>query len=129
MYLDQSEKERLCTTIYKILKERGGCWITADIYINDRERKHDFKRDDKTEVFYLKHNIEKNQFNSFEEAETFFKGMGFIISKVAEVEPKDLSSMKNFLKTITENELSEIRKAGKIRATWLLKVDDSQSMH
>ena len=36
MYLDTKEKEKLCSIIHKILKERGGYWITADIYIKNK---------------------------------------------------------------------------------------------
>src|SRR5690242_19330780 len=32
MYLDEAEKEKLCRIIHKVLEQRGGYWITADIY-------------------------------------------------------------------------------------------------
>ena len=33
MYLNRQEKEQLCSNIREVLKQRGGHWITADIYI------------------------------------------------------------------------------------------------
>ena len=47
MYLDMEEKEKLCKTIHSLLMERGGYWITADIYIKNRQEKLDLKIDDR----------------------------------------------------------------------------------
>ena len=37
MYLSTAEKEKLCKIIHNILDKRGGYWITADIYIKQRD--------------------------------------------------------------------------------------------
>jgi O-methyltransferase involved in polyketide biosynthesis len=124
MYLDSKEKENLCNIIHKILKERGGYWITADIYIKKSQAKLNLKIDDKTTDFFLKHNIEENKFNSYEEAESFFRRMGFIIDKEAVLKHSELSSIKYFLKSVTIKQLFKIRKTGKIQATWRLRVAD-----
>lgn len=33
IYLDEEQKRKLCATIHNLLSDRGGYWITADIYI------------------------------------------------------------------------------------------------
>lgn len=128
MYLDLHEKENLCSFIHEILKQRGGYWITADIYIKNRKEKFDLKIDSNTNDFFTQHHIEDNKFNSFEEAESFFNSMGFIIDKESEVKSSDLSSMKYFLKSLTLKQLFKLRKAGKIQKTWRLRTADVNAM-
>ena len=60
MYLSATEKEVLCRIIHSILKERGGYWITADVYIKDKVGKLNLEIDGKTKHFFDKHNIEEN---------------------------------------------------------------------
>jgi O-methyltransferase involved in polyketide biosynthesis len=122
MYLDLLEKEKLCKNIHGILKERGGCWITADIYVKKKVNEPDLKPDQNMTAFFEQHQIEENKFNSFEEAETFFKRMGFVIDKVADNDRSELSAMKYFLKNVTEEELLNLRKKGKIQTTWRLRI-------
>ena len=122
MYLDTIEKEELCKIIHNILKKRGGYWITADIYIKNQHNKLDLNFDPNTIKFFEQHQIENNKFDSFEDAETFLKRMGFIIDKEADVKNSELSSLKYFLKSATIKQLFKIRKAGKIQATWRLRV-------
>jgi len=121
MYLDSEEKKKLCSIIHKILKERGGYWITADIYIKKQFEKLNLKIDKQTNDFFEQHRIEENKFESFEDAEAFFLSMGFEIDKVAKVDRSRLSSMKYFLKSATIKQLFHFRKAPKIQATWRLK--------
>jgi O-methyltransferase involved in polyketide biosynthesis len=121
MYLDMQEKERLCTIIRKNLLQRGGYWITADIYLKTKQMS-DLKIDDTTKEFFLLHKLEENKFNSFDEARDFFRRMGFLIDKEAEVKRSELSSMKYFIKSLTLKQLSKFRKTGKINTTWRLKV-------
>jgi O-methyltransferase involved in polyketide biosynthesis len=122
MYLDTKEKEKLCRIIYKILKERGGYWITADIYIKKQHEKLNLKIDKETNDFFEQHKIEDNKFDSFENAEAFFRRMGFEIDKVANVNRSKLSSMKYFLKSTSIKQLFYFRKAPKMQATWRLKI-------
>jgi O-methyltransferase involved in polyketide biosynthesis len=124
MYLDFKEKEKLCNIIHDILKERGGYWITADIYIENKEEKTILTVDPKTSAFYEMHHLEDNKFKSFEQAEAFFKCMGFAIDKEAEVDYSALSTMKYFRENVTANQLTAIQKAGKTRTTWRLRIAD-----
>lgn len=122
MYLNFEEKESLCRIIHKILQERGGYWITADIYLKNKHEKLNLQIDDKTKDFFLRHNIEGNKFDSFEEAESFFMRMGFEIDKIASIKPSELSSIRYYIKSATLRQLLRIRKAGKIQASWRLRV-------
>jgi O-methyltransferase involved in polyketide biosynthesis len=122
MYLDMSEKERLCKIIHSLLTERGGYWITADIYIKNKLENLNLKIDNATKDFFLKHNIEENKFESFEEAEKFFNSMGFIIDRKADVKGSKLSSLKFFQKNVTLKQLFGLRKGGKMQETWRLRV-------
>jgi O-methyltransferase involved in polyketide biosynthesis len=93
IYLDTYEKENLCSIIHRILMERGGCWVTADIYLKNRVQKLDLEIDEETLEFFAKHNIEDNKFESFEEARDFFERMGFVIEEEAHVDRSKLSVM------------------------------------
>ncbi|NVO12160.1 MAG: class I SAM-dependent methyltransferase [Bacteroidales bacterium] len=126
MYLDINEKEKLCRIIYNILKEHGGYWITADIYIKDRQKKLDFKLDDKTKEFFEQHRIEENRFESFKEAEAFFKRMGFAIDKEAKIKKSKMSSLKYLIKSATLKQLFKMRKAVKIQTTWRLRIANNK---
>lgn len=122
MYLDTDEKIKLCRIIHKILKERGGYWITADIYVKRQYKKLNLNIDNETKDFFEVHKIEGNKFESFEEAETFFRRAGFEIDKVAYVNRSKLSSMKYFLKSISIKQLWYFRKAPRMQATWRLRI-------
>jgi hypothetical protein len=85
-------------------------------------KKLELKVDDKTQEFFEQHNIEENRFESFEEAEIFFKRMGFVIDKEANIERAQLSSIKYLLKNSTIEQLSKLKNAGKIQTTWRLRI-------
>ena len=123
MYLDINEKEKLCSNIREILKERGGYWITADIYIkNDNNRT--MKKDEQWNKFFEQHKIEKNKFDSFAEAESFFKRNGFIIDKEASPDRSKLSSLQHLISNASGKELIYLRNRAKIQATWRLRLAD-----
>jgi O-methyltransferase involved in polyketide biosynthesis len=122
MYLDKNEKEKLCNIIHKVLKERGGYWITADIYIKNQVEQLNLKIDTKTKEFFELHRLEDNKFESFREAQAFFDRMGFKIDKEAKIKRSKLSSMKYLLKCATIRQLLKMHKAGKIQATWRLRI-------
>jgi O-methyltransferase involved in polyketide biosynthesis len=124
MYLDRSEKEKLCRNIYNILKERGGHWITADIYLKNKLKKLELKVDARTQEFFEQHHIEENRFESFEEAEAFFNTMGFVVEKEAKINRSQLSSLKYLMKSLTFVQLFKLCKAGKIQKTWSLRIAD-----
>ncbi|MDD5361197.1 MAG: class I SAM-dependent methyltransferase [Ignavibacteria bacterium] len=124
MYLSLNEKEQLCRIIHKILKERGGYWITADIYLKSQNAKLGLKFDEKTKDFFDLHNTEENRFESFDEAEAFFGRMGFVIDKESKSEQIKLSSLKYLLGCASQEQLLKIRSTGKIQSTWRLRIAD-----
>lgn len=125
IYLDNDEKKKLCAIIHKILKERGGYWITADIYIRTQFQKLDIKIDNKTKEFSELHKIEENKFNSFTEAKEFFESNGFVIDKEEDLDLSKLSSMQYFIRSIKEKNFSSDGKMGKIQTTWRLRASDT----
>jgi O-methyltransferase involved in polyketide biosynthesis len=125
MYLDSDEKERLCKIIRYILKERGGYWITADIYIKNKLK--NIQVDARTQEFFEQHHIEENRFSSFEIAEEFFKKMGFAVEKEAKVKRSQLTAFKYLIKSITLKHFFKFYKAGKIQATWRLRIAEEFS--
>ncbi len=120
-YLIKQEKEKLCSIIHDILIERGGYWITADIALKDKESKLRLSYNDGIKKFNEQHDTEGNSFESFEEAEMFFKKNGFVIDKVATVKYSEMSSFKYFKRSLTLKHLLKIRNAKQIFATWRLK--------
>ncbi|MBB6128896.1 hypothetical protein [Mucilaginibacter lappiensis] len=124
VYLDMDEKRKLCSNIRKVLRQRGGYWITADIYIKSQNRFPDLQMNDKLQEFFREHRIEENKFNSFEEAEAFFTSEGFIIDKEAEAEHQNSGSLKYLLASATQEQLENMRRGGRIRASWRLKLAD-----
>ena len=120
-YLMKQEKEKLCSIIHDILMERGGYWITADIGLKNKEAKLGLKYNEEINRFNKQHDTEGNSFESFEEAEIFFKNMGFVIDKVATVKYSEMSSFKYFKRSLTLRHLFKMRNTRQIFATWRLK--------
>lgn len=80
MYLNMEEKKQLAGNIHKALKERGGCWITADIYIpSPLDGRQAYTQ--RQQRFLNFHKVEENKFTSFQAAEEFFTEAGFTITK------------------------------------------------
>jgi hypothetical protein len=77
VYLGVDEKTRLCETVLGVLKERGGAWVTADVYVRTERTMF---RDDATKEFLAKHDVDANKFGSYAEAEAFFVSRGFAIA-------------------------------------------------
>jgi hypothetical protein len=63
---------------------------------------------------------------SFREAEDFFKKMGFIVEKEADIERSGFSSLKYLLKNASLKQLLKFRKTGNIHKSWLLRLADKQ---
>jgi O-methyltransferase involved in polyketide biosynthesis len=124
VYLDMDEKRKLCSNIREVLRQRGGYWITADIYVKSPNRFPELKMNDKLQEFFREHRVEENKFNSFEEAEAFFKAEGFVIDKEAEAEHQNSGSLKHLWANATQEQLDNLRRGGRIRATWRLKLVD-----
>jgi O-methyltransferase involved in polyketide biosynthesis len=119
-YLVKREKEILCSIIHDVLMDRGGYWITADIGLKNKETKLGLRYNDEIKDFNEQQNTEGNSFESFKEAEMFFKEMGFVIDKEAKIKYSDLSSFKYMIKSLTLRQLFKMRNTGQIQATWRL---------
>ncbi|QKJ29719.1 hypothetical protein HQ865_08095 [Mucilaginibacter mali] len=118
VYLNSDEKKRLCQIIHRILTERGGYWINADIYI-----KKDIPVDnanDHFSAFLQAHNVEENKFDSFDQAEVFFKDCGFKVHKIADRLWNEMSSLKYVGLADVTGLIKQAAKIGKIRESWAL---------
>ncbi len=118
MYLGLAEKEKLCKTIHAILDERGGYWITADIYIKQRTAIAGMEMDDRLAKFFEQHKVREQMFDSFDAARSFFNDQGFIIDKEAQPNPDKLSTLPYLFQSATTEQLKALRQASKIQATW-----------
>jgi O-methyltransferase involved in polyketide biosynthesis len=122
MYLNTEEKQKLCKMIHGVLKERGGCWITADIYIKlPAEVQANMPKSSSEASFLEQHNLEENKFESYEAAKAFFESQGFALVKEAEQDFDKLSSLPNLIKVLPEEMRKSKNPPPKIQATWMLK--------
>ena len=78
--------------------------------------------DDNLKQFFEEHNIEGNKFESFEAAEAFFRNEGFVIDKEAAPESVRPDSLTYMLQSASPDQLEYLKKVGKMRATWRLKL-------
>ena len=127
VYLDTGEKRKLCSIIHQQLKQRGGCWITGDIYVKRPEIERNTP-DDELKRFFEQHNIEQNKFENFEQAEAFFKDEGFVVERKAEVNYAQLTALPYFLESVPPELLAKFRDAGKIRESWQLRLAEWNSV-
>lgn len=119
VYLNTEEKISLCKTIHKSLKQRGGYWITADVYVKRPALK--IENNDHFSQFLEAHHVEDNKFESFEQAEHFFLEQGFkLITKATSVWHQ-LSSLKYIDYELLKKMKEQANKIGRIRETWVLK--------
>lgn len=124
MYLNKEEKQRLGALIRKALLKRGGFWITADIYLNRKQRREEpeLAKGDTLKEFLERHNVDANMFNSFEEATQLFTEMGFTLDKESVPDYTSLSALPHFLSSASPELLQRLRQSPtKIHATWRLK--------
>jgi O-methyltransferase involved in polyketide biosynthesis len=120
MYLNTEEKQKLCKMIHSVLKERGGCWITADIYIR-LGPKFELPKSSSEANFMEQHKLEENKFESYEAAAEFFKAQGFELVKEAEPNFEQLSVLPQLMKVLPEEVRNSKTPPPKIQATWMLK--------
>ena len=124
MYLNNKEKEVLCGIIRKVLKQRGGYWITADVYVKSTLERFNEEEKDSLKDLVEAQQIEKNMFESFDAAEEFFKTVGFSVVKEAAVDFTKISSLPHLINNSTEAQLAALKTSTqKIQTTWCLKVD------
>lgn len=120
MYLNNNEKSILCQIIHKILKQRGGYWITADIYIKKELGQSTVP--DQFSQFLAAHNVEENKFESFTQAEEFFNAQGFKIHKKASpIDRQTLSALNYIDPKILQTYAQKTGSVPRIRETWALK--------
>ncbi len=125
MYLNNEEKNKLCKTIWDILKQRGGYWITGDVYVKSTLERFDDKSDDGLKELVKEQRIEDNMFESLDAAKAFFENAGFLIDKEAELDFSSISSIKYLVNNATQAQLAEMQTHPKIQASWRLKVNDT----
>ncbi len=122
MYLNMDEKKQLCSTVHSTLKQRGGYWITADVYVKRSAEMTASLPQSKSEAAFMEqHNIEENKFASYEAAEVFFKEQGFELVKEAVPNYAELSVMPQLLKVLPEELRASKQPPPKIQATWMLR--------
>jgi O-methyltransferase involved in polyketide biosynthesis len=122
IYLDDDEKRRLCQTIHSVLTERGGFWVTGDIYIRgaqNRERANLFSP--QAREFLAKHRVLENMFSDFETADQFFKECGFTIDKHTADEIYDQLTSLEYIKRSPTIDESVVRAGLEARQTWVLR--------
>jgi hypothetical protein len=124
VYLNQNEKEKLCGIIRRVLKEKGGYWITGDIYLKLASRNIDLNLDEKKKKFFEEHHVEENRFESFKAAEKFFNRMGFIIDKEAALDLSKYTAFPYLIKYAKPTELEKLKAVGNIHTSWRLKLAD-----
>ncbi|HTJ14636.1 MAG TPA: hypothetical protein VL547_21500 [Dinghuibacter sp.] len=127
MYLGMEEKRQLCREIRDVLAERGGYWITADVYLRrDLPEDEELSRGDTLREFLEQHRVKDNMFESFEEAEAFFASEGLVIDKEFEPDYMSLGSLPHFLASCSPELLQRLRAnmSGKMHTTWRLKVSE-----
>ena len=121
MYLSQEQKQKLCSNLYDILQQRGGYWITADVYVKNNEQStlsfDIFNKGGRN--FLNHHDVEEHKFESFEAAKDFFQSCGFEVYRKIEVPPEKISSRK-WLRNVPREILEKLKSRVKTRETWIL---------
>ncbi len=121
VYLNELEKKKLCLIVRNALMERGGYWITGDIYIKKTAGTEEaIQPDDKTARFLAAHHVEENKFSSFEAAEAFFNSCGFTVEKRIDKTSHPLEAV-SLLQRYYPGAIATATGHRRIRETWLLK--------
>lgn len=119
MYLGVEEKKKLFNIIHSVLKERGGYWITADIYLKMQNGPVLPRREnDELDKFLEQHNIEDKKFESLDAAKAFFEQEGFVIDKVAATDYRKISSLPYLRNAMTPEQVEKMRGMSKMNETW-----------
>jgi O-methyltransferase involved in polyketide biosynthesis len=122
MYLNLEEKKQLCRTIHRTLSERGGYWITADIYVQrSDEMRAELPLSESERNFHERHNIEGNKFASYDAARAFFEAQGFEVVKEAVPDYTQLSILPQLTKLLPEEVRNSKEPPPKVQATWMLR--------
>jgi hypothetical protein len=122
VYLDSAEKERLCQNIHECLTARGGCWITADIYLQRRDTDPLIVQNEAYKQWQEQHKIEEKKFSNIQDAEAFFHRMGFAVDKQARPNYDRLYSLARLREAGGTSAIEYLRQPSRTRlhATWRL---------
>ncbi len=120
MYLNLDEKRQLCKTIRQTLKQRGGCWITADVYPK-RTTETTLPHSKSESAFMEQHNVEDNKFESYDAARAFFEEQGFEVMQEAVPDYQNLSVLPHLIRFLPEEVRNSKQPPPKIHATWMLR--------
>jgi len=91
VYLDRREKARLAANVHAALRERGGLWLTADVYLKNRGGSAPTVGYGRSRAFIDAHRVEQNKFDDWAGAQRFFHEAGFEVrSKLAHEHPRHL---------------------------------------
>lgn len=124
MYLGMEEKRALCTIIRNTLQRRGGRWITADIYVREKDPAPDILDTVAyVQQFRQEHHIEENKFETYEEAEEFFVSCGFIVNRRLGWTSHKLSCLDYLDEEKRKEVLEKIRSNTPRNHAWELSVD------
>lgn len=118
VYLSEVEKKRLCATISGLLKERGGYWITADIYVRNNDEALSLGVSPTIAKFLADHHVEENKFESFGHAENFFLSCGLRLAHKAFPDYDQLRSLEMLKERATTDHVVTRQR---IRETWILE--------
>ncbi len=122
MYLNEAEQARLCSIIHDVLRQRGGCWINADVCVRRAAAMPmQMPMSEQERHFFEQHQIEENKYESFDTALEFFKAQGFRLVKEAEQHYEQLSVMPRLLKVMPEAMRNRNAPPPKMQAAWLLE--------
>ena len=122
IYFSKEEKIRLCKIIRSQLEKTGGFWVTSDIYLNHNPGQIGSDKDKKWSKYFSKQNVYGQMFESFAQAEEFFYTNGFVLDKEFIPDYSKLSSFTKLIQMASTDQLEMLEKAGKVQATWRLKV-------
>lgn len=121
MYLNRAEKQTLCGHVRETLTQRGGSWITADIYY--RYQMEETKQPgDSFDEFLDNHHVWENMFIDEEEARQFFESMGFKIDLIHGPDFETLSSFPQFIQLLTKEQMGSMNKIPNLRETWQVRL-------
>ena len=122
IYLDDDEKRQLCRIIHRVLKERGGFWVTGDIYITESHyRDRTSQLPQQAQEFLAKHRIFDNMFPGFEAAAEFFTSCGFAFEAHTMDEVYEQLTSLEFIRQTPALRESVIRATLRARQTWVLR--------
>jgi hypothetical protein len=119
VYFNDDEKRQLCSIIHHVLENRGGYWITADIYVKTDEHPVD---NPVMSSFRMEHHLDENRFDNYEAAEKFFKNCGFEVVYRESLAIDQLSCLQLLSQSKRDGVIEKLKNSPPIRQTWCLRV-------